>query len=113
MVAEVIDLRARLPAEPHAGGVTGGLEQRQAVALVGARGHAQPADLRRQGVGEIVAVQVGGGDQDPFKILHFLQKDVLHGIEGLRCTIILQSSPFTKYTIGLIEKQDRRPLSTG
>src|SRR5208282_6340534 len=42
----------------------GGLEDPVAgdVVDVGPRGDADPPDLRGQGVGEVVAVQVGGGD---------------------------------------------------
>ncbi len=44
------------------GGAVGRLEHGDAVALVAAGRHAEAADLRRQGVGEVVAVEVRGGE---------------------------------------------------
>src|SRR5436305_194237 len=57
----------------------GGLEDGEAVPLVAAGCHAEAAHLRRQGVGEIVAVQVGGG-QDV--VLLRAQQHLLEGRVG-------------------------------
>ena len=47
-------------------GAMGGFEHREAVADVGAGRHAQAADLRRRGVGEVVAVEIRRGDHRVF-----------------------------------------------
>jgi hypothetical protein len=40
----------------------GGFKHREAIADVGAGGDAEAADLGRGGVGDVVAVEVGGGE---------------------------------------------------
>ena len=66
------------------GGAVGGLEDGVAgdVVDVAARGDADAADLGRQGVGEVVAVEVHGGDDvelvGPGE--HLLQRDVGDGV---------------------------------
>jgi len=43
------------------GGAVGSLEQSHKITDVGAGGNAQPANLRGQGVAQVIAVEVGGG----------------------------------------------------
>ena len=59
-----------------------------------------------------VGGEVGGGNHDAFKLLHFLQNDVLDGIVHLIHRVVHIGDAFAENSVGLIEEQDGRILHT-
>ena len=55
--------------------------------------------------------EVCRSDQYALEVFHFLQENILHGIQGLDRLMAVNLLSFTEHGVGFVEEQDRRRIT--